>query len=87
MFVIELYKQNFATESEDRVESCRKFCIFAEVYKVRGLVVRNGVHFLFLFIIDVFETIDNAAFIYFFHKQKPELWVTWEGTGRRVLIL
>jgi len=52
MFVIELYKQNFTTESEDRVESCRKFCIFAAVYKVRGLVVRNAMHF-FLFINDV----------------------------------
>jgi len=52
MFVIELYKQSFTTESEDRVESCRKFCIFAAVYKVRGLVVRNAMHF-FLFINDV----------------------------------
>jgi hypothetical protein len=53
MFVIELYKQNFSTESGDRVESFRKFCIFAAVYKVRVLVVRNDMHFLFLFINDV----------------------------------
>jgi hypothetical protein len=43
----------FATENEDNVESCRKFCIFAAVYKVRGLVVRNAMYFLFLFVNDV----------------------------------
>ena len=53
MFVIVLYKQNFTTESGDRVESLRKFCIFAAVCKVRVLVLRNAMHFLFLFINDV----------------------------------
>jgi hypothetical protein len=41
--------ENFSTASDDRVE----ILYFAAVYKVRGLVVRNAMHFLFLFINDV----------------------------------